>query len=264
MSRSAFEQYVTTVGTNGTMSFPVLDAASGGLPLLVVGPDYQRNGIRFFVKMPDREEAMRLPAPMKYDRSTVTFEPVMLYLDGPLPPHCTMKFHRVISGKERGKLKKKPAHLWEPQDATAIYPANTLQMPTLRCSDVIEFEGVSYWFNARESKRRTPKRNIFHWPPPPEPPPPVKMANPVSLMLLVKMHWIPKAAKRKSFRVVEGSPVDWVSTPGAPEPVAAERMMNPTPDPGSRGASSGEDPAGSPDSDEQSWASSARPPKRRR
>jgi len=264
VSNSAFEQYVTTVGTNGTMSFPVLDAASGGLPLLIVGPNFTRNGIRFFVKMPDREEAMRLPAPLKYDRSTVTFEPVMLYLDGPLPPHCTMKFHRVVAGTERGKLKKKPAHLWEPQDATAIYPANQIQMPTMRCSDVIQFEGVSYWFNARERDRSGSKKNIFHWPPPPEPPPPVKMSHPVSLMLLVKMHWIPKTNQRKSFRVVNGSPIDWASTPGAPEPVDAERMMNPTPGPGSHEASSAGAPGGSPGSDEQSWASSGHPPKKQR
>lgn len=261
--KSVFENYVTTVGTNGTMSFPLLDAQSGGLPLLVVGPDFTRNTIRFFVKMPDLEEAMRLPAPMKYDRSTVTFEPVMLYLDGPLPPHCTMKFHRVVCGKERGKLNKAPAHLWEPQNETAIYPANRVQAPTMRCGNTIEFEGVSFWFNSREQDRKKePKRNIFHWPPPPEPPPPVKMTHPVSLMLLVKMHWIPKGSQKKSFRIVNGSPVDWAGTPMTRDPIEAERVMDPVATPGSHGANDEEDHEEYPGFSEPSWAASSRVPRK--
>lgn len=265
--KSAFEQYVTTIGTNGTMSFPVLDASNGGLPLLVVGPGYARNGVRFFVRMPTREEASQYPAPMNVDRKSVRFEAVMLYLSAPMPLHYTVEFTRVISGTERGRMKKHPAHLWCPDNDSAIYPANKITIPTMKCEDMIEFEGTSYWFNAKERESRRERRNPLYWPPPPEPPPPVRTVQTISLMLLVKMHWIPMSsvAMRKNVRVVEGSPIDWVSSGTPPEPIPAERVIEPSaqPDPGSHSTNAESSPSAPADSEQQSWAASSPKPKKK-
>jgi hypothetical protein len=220
MRTSGFERFVTTVGTNGTMVFPLLDARNAGIPTFIVGPSYRRNGIRFYARMPSVDEAERLPSPMGYDRRSVTFEPVLLYIDGPLPPHCTGEFHRVMSGKNRGKMDKKPLHKWYPLEDTAIYPAAQINIPTLRPDETIEFEGSSYWYNPKQATRTVSQRPSMYRPySQPEPPPSIESQRPVSLMLLVKLKWLPNDVKKKNIQVVEGSPIDFVNPP---QPLAPE------------------------------------------
>jgi hypothetical protein len=216
-----FDNFVTTVGTNGTITFPLRDAENSGITTLRVGPGYRRTPIRFFVKMPSREEAAKLPAPLKSDRETVTFEPLLLYVGGPLPPHCTAKFTRVLGGDHRGKIKKKPLHHWSPLEDTTIYPAAPIELPSLRPGEAIEFEGVSWFFNARPPRAGQQQRiNPFAYPLPPETPPDIAMRQPVHLMLLVKMKWLPKEMGKSRFRVVQGSPVGVGTTPTAATPEA--------------------------------------------
>lgn len=227
-----FDSFVTTVGTNGTISFPLRDAGTAHIPTLRVGPQYRRNAVRFFAKMPTKEEASRLPAPLKCDRSSVTFEPVMLYIGGPLPPHCTAMFTRVLAGKNRGKMSKKPIHQWAPQTDSLIYPAATIQLPALRPEEAIEFEGVSWWYNARPPRAGQRQRlNPFAYPLPPEPPPDIDSLHPVQLMLLVRMKFLPRTVGKKKFRVVQGSPVDWNAQPTSINPESpAPEVFHPAED----------------------------------
>lgn len=226
-----FDTFVTTVGTNGTITFPLQDAANAQIPVLPIGPHYRRNPFRFFVKMPSKEEAEKLPAPLRFDRKTVTFEPLQLYIGGPLPPHCTAKFTRVMSGTYKGKINKKPLHQWTTQVDTTIYPAAPIELPALRPGEIIEFEGVSWWYNARPPRAgQRVRTNPFAYPQPPEPPPNIAMRMPVHLMLLVKMKWLPKEVRRKNIRVVQGSPIDWTVSPSAISPEApAPEVQTPSP-----------------------------------
>jgi len=218
-----FDSFVTTVGSNGTMTLPLRDATNAGITTLHVGPLYRRNPVRFFAKMPTLEEATRLPCPLKNDRNSITFDPLFVYLGGPLPPHCTVEFGRVMSGKNRGKMNKKPVHRWNPLEETVIYPAATIQIATLRPSETIELEGVSWWYNAKPP-RAGQRNHSFMYPLPAEPPPQTRSMHPVQLMLLVRLKWLPKESSRKQFRVVKGSPLDHTapSMPLNPEAPAPE------------------------------------------
>ena len=222
MTAEHFEPFVTTVGTNGTITLPLLDEKTGGIPIMKIGPHHSRNGIRYYVKMPSKEDALHLPAPLNADPESVTFEAVLVYTDGPLPPHSTAHFFRVYGGKEKGKISKKPIHRWQPRADTSIYPANDVRIPHLRPSDTIEFEGVSYFYNP---KQQSNKSNPFHWPLPSVPAPDVTSEHAVMIMLLVRMHWLPKDNPKKRFRVVKGSPVDWSSTPVAATPTAENPVV---------------------------------------
>lgn len=217
-----FDSFITTVGTNGTLTFPLRDAANASITTLRVGPGFRRNPIRFFAKMPTKEESIKLPAPLTSDRDSVTFEPIMLYIGGPLPPHGTAKFSRILGGDHRGKINKHPLHRWQPQEDTTIYPASSIEIPSLRPGENIEFEGVSWWWNTQEPRRGTRREqpHPFAFPLPPEPPPNVAMMMPVNLMLLVRMKWLPKEIAKKHFRVVKGSPVSWTQTPMPMNPEA--------------------------------------------
>jgi hypothetical protein len=204
MKNEVFEQFITTVGTNGTLTLSLLDAETGGIPALVAGPGYRRNPIRFFAKMPNLKEAERLPAPLRCDRKTVSFAPISIVLDSPLPPHYTASFHRMIGGKEKGSLAKRAVHMWSPLEDTALYPAIAIRMPSIKPGETIEIEGVSYWYNERRTRRQN---NPYHYPLPAESPPPVISRMPVSLRILIKMTWLPMETGKKRIQVVDGSPL---------------------------------------------------------
>lgn len=207
MRNAAFQPFVTTVGADGTMVMPLSDASSSGIPILIVGPGYSRNAVRYFVTMPDKEEAVRhLPVPIGYNRESVTFEPRALIVSGPLPFHCTVMFIRIRAGSDKGKISKKAAHLWSPLDNTALWPAIPLNMPPLSPGETLDFQGTSYWYNDSNYKNRKAK-SVLTFPLPPEPPPQVLTKMPASLQLLVKLHWLPNDTRKRQFSFVNGSPI---------------------------------------------------------
>lgn len=213
-----YEPFITTIGTNGTITMPLLDAKTGGPPILVIGPVYKRNAFRFFAKMPSLEDAAQLPAPITADRMTVSYEPLLVYQDGPLPPHATGHIYRVVAGREKGKMPKKDFHLWDPDENTAIYPAAKIRIPTLKPDEVIEFEGVSHFFNPETPKysQKGKPLNPFHWVVMPEDPPAVELHAAMMFRLLVKLHFLPLRHSKKRYHVVEGNPVQWAHAPVTP------------------------------------------------
>lgn len=216
MRRNTFHHLSATVGTNGTLTLPLCDSNTAGPPMMVVGPGYRRNNIRYYTSMPNIEEADRLPAPLGYDKRTVSFQPTMIILDGPLSANYTVEFVRITAGGERGKLAKRPLHRWTPLNDTSIYPAQTIQILSLKPGDTIEFEGVSYW-TREQNGGRTPKKNRFKLPTMNQHPPQVPTKQVVHLQIVVKMSWLPQR-KNTGMRIVHGSPLDW---PRAPSPLQA-------------------------------------------
>lgn len=211
-----FERMTTTVGTNGTISMPLFDS-SGGIPLLRIGPVYERHSIRYFVKMPDLEDAGHLPAPMNADRNTITFEPCFVYISSPIPPGCNAKFLRAVSGNTKGKITKKPIRKWTSNESSTIYPVGSIQIPQMRPGDTIELEGVSFFQSAKKTsyaQRKKQRLNPFAWSSQFSiPPPQSEMTHPLSIQLLVKLHYLPKTGSKKRYKVVEGSPLAWNEAP---------------------------------------------------
>lgn len=221
-----FERFVTTVGTNGTIAMPLFDS-EGGIPLMRIGPGFDRNSVRFFVKMPELDDVGHLPAPMNADRKTVTFEPRFVFINSPIPMNCEAKFTRIISGKEKGKMTKKEISKWQANQETTIYPAANISMAALRPGDTIELEGVSYFKRERiksYAERKREKKNLFAWSGGGNAPPPnAEMRHPIGMVLLVKLNYLPKTGARKKYRVVEGSPLTWSNAPQAQDPDDSEK-----------------------------------------
>lgn len=211
-TKHAFEPFTTTVGTNGSVTFPVYDAADGGIPKLTIGPKYAHNSFRFFVKMPTLEECAGLPAPMNADRSTISFDPEFLFIDGPVQPGYTGHIYRVTAPDQVGRIRKKRFHLWSPLDASSIHSALGVKIGMLQPGQAIEFFGASYYVNLNKKARRK-KDNYWQGLSPTMPM--AKSQQPFALMLMVKLHYLPKTGFKKRFRTAKGSPLDWTNTPEA-------------------------------------------------
>lgn len=209
-----FEQFVTTVGTNGTITMPLVDAKTGGTATIVTGPGLHRNGLRYFSRMPKLEECDNIPAPMSADRSSITFHPTLLYIDGPLPPNATCSIFNVHSNGEKGKISKLPIHEWTAVKETGIYPARPFSASFLKPGQIIEFDGTSWFLNPRPTRGKKAANNAlnWHWSPIRMEPPAVKIVSPLRLLLMLEVSFLPKTGDRKRFKCVEGSPIDFVQT----------------------------------------------------
>lgn len=191
----------TSVSTNGMLAVPLLDAETTGMSCLAVGPERRRNVVRWFCKMPDAMAAEAFPTPMGRDRKSISFEPLMLVLDSQLPPHMTGSITRVTCGKEVGKVKKIEIHRWSPQIESGIHPVNSVEAGSLRPGEIIEFEGVSWWYSTKERGHKE-----FHFLLP-ERPPEIRTRMPVSIRLLMKLRWLPLSMANKNIRIVDGDPL---------------------------------------------------------
>lgn len=189
-----------SVSTNGMLAIPLLDAETAGTCCLAVGPLHRRNAFRWFCKMPEMMEAEALPTPMGRDRTSITFEPLMLVLDSPLPPHMTACITRTTRGKEVARVKKVELHKWKPAIETGIYPVNIVEAASMRPGEIIEFEGVSWWYSQKEKGN---KRHFL----PPERLPEMRTRMPVSLRLLMKLRWLPLSTANRNIRIVDGDPL---------------------------------------------------------
>jgi hypothetical protein len=228
MKHNTFHHLSATVGTNGTLTLPLCDASTGGSPIIVVGPAYRRNPARYFASMPNIEEAEKLPTPLGYDKKSVSFQPTIVILDGPLSPHCTVQFVRVICGNERGKITKRALHSWTPLNDTSIYPSAAIQISPLKPGDTLELEGVGYWIRTQYGENR--KRNAYRLPSISEPPPQVRTRHVVHLQVLIKMSWLP-IQQGRGVRVVNGSPLDWPRSPDPLDSTPAQQQQFQVPPP---------------------------------
>jgi hypothetical protein len=188
-----YMQYTTTVGSNRTATMSLLDAETGGMPRLIAGPGTRINNVRFYLRMPEEKECDQFPAPMGFDRRSITFEPFVLFIQGALPFNTTCKFYRITSPDGNGKINKLEIHKWTNLPETATYPGISIQVPSLRPNQIIEIEGASAW---RKSK-------YFHQ----ETAPIIQTYIPVSILALVKMKWIPLQNKKRSIEIVRGDPI---------------------------------------------------------
>lgn len=198
----ALEPFIHTVGTDGTLTLPLLDAKTNGIVQLVSGPLYARNALRFYVRMPSLKESCQYPRPMQYDPDTIRFEPKMLLFNTWLPSDITGHLYR-ISGPEGGqKLAKTKFHHWTPNEETIIYPAIRIQYPFLKPEQILEFEGVSYWknpLNNRKSKSTQGVCPVNQY---------VKNHVPVQFLMIVKFSWLPrKSVTSPRVHYVKGSPL---------------------------------------------------------
>ncbi len=210
--------FVTTVGQDKKVSLPVLDARTNSYSAALVGPRDRRNAIRWFVRMPEIEEAERFPCPMGYDRRTIRFEPFMLYVDSPIPPRTSVTFTRVICGPENGTIGKMSIDQWAASREEAIYwPAMPFSIGSVAPDQVVEFVGTSWW-------RKTPgKKRLEAWQPV-ERGPQLEEERIMSVYCLVRMSWLP-AKTRQSRSQFQFAPKAAGRAPVAPVGARAPRVQ---------------------------------------
>ena len=213
-NNAALSPFVTTVGTDQTLTKPLLDAETGGVTRLCYGPEYRRHNLRFFIRMPSLKEAETLPVPMGHDRSSVTFEPYMLVMPNPMPSSVTAEFYRIIGPEGPGKVGKRKLHLWTPEIDTAIYPSLVIHMPTMKPDDTLELHGTSFWHNPRR-RARSPQAFV-DYPPGWDPPPPVTTYTPLQILVMIRMKWLPNGRQRHRTDYVHGSPLHAPAPPAPP------------------------------------------------
>lgn len=184
-----------TVGGDGKLSIPVLDSRTNDFAAALVGPRDKRNAIRWFVRMPEADEAEKLPCPMGYDRRSVRFEPYMIYIDSPIPPRTSIVFHKVVCGSEVGKIDKSPADQWRPSPDTICWPALEFSIGSVAPGQAVEFIGSSWW-------RRSPGRKRMDAWEPLERGPQFEEPRVMSACCLVRMSWLPARPAKARFQFV--------------------------------------------------------------
>lgn len=231
---SPFDSYVITAGSNGSLVIPMIDTSSAGMPCVKIGPYFTKNPMRMSIILPDREDAYSLPAPVRADRKAIRFQPVLIYFDMPLPPQTTFHFDRIYSVEERGKVKKTPAHTWEPHERTSIYPSLPIQVSPVLPGERIHFDGWSYFVR----KRKMTVKNIGSIPMTDFDPPEMTRFVNMRIMCLVEAIWPTMDRPRKTkVNVIKGDPVAWSlgqspdPKPQMPDIRVKEPMMYQMPDP---------------------------------
>lgn len=189
---------VVTVGRDGNLSIPVVDARTNTMASAIVGPKDRRNAIRWFVRIPTIDEAERFPCPMGYDRKTVRFEPYLLYVDSPIPLRTQVSFHKVICGPEVGRISKTTIDMWSPTpQETILWPALPFSVGSVAPGQVVEFIGSSWWRRSQGRKRLDPWEQI-------ERGPQFEETRMMSMNCLVRMSWLPAQVGRTKFQFVPG------------------------------------------------------------
>lgn len=231
-----FGGLVVTVGRDGNLSIPVVDARTNSMAMALVGPKDRRNAVRWFVRLPTLEESERFPCPMGYDRKTIRFEPFLLYVDSPIPHRTMVSFHKVMCGSEVGKIDKTTLDRWMPTPQETIHwPALSLSIGAVAPNQVVELLGSSWW-------RKGPgKKRLDTWEIP-DRGPQFEEQRILSVYCLVKMSWLPAQVGKTKFQFVPGkathkppvAPVDprLPRAPAAPkeaEPIDPVRPVDPGP-----------------------------------
>lgn len=196
------EAFVGTIGSNGTLVLPFLDAVTNSVPCWILGPDERRNPVRWFLRMPELEDAEKFPAPLGRDRRSIRFSPTLVYLENMAPPNITGMLDRVLAGESEGSVTKKCMHLWRPLPDTVHFPAHEIRTRELKPGEALELQGATWW---RKSRRRKPEyeweKDLFK-----DRSSSVTERQPLSMLCLIKMTWLPSTPRKMSYRVVNGSP----------------------------------------------------------
>lgn len=208
---------LVTVGSDGKLSVPVMDARTNSFACAFVGPRDRRNALRWFVRMPEREDAERFPCAMGYDRKSVRFEPYMLYVDSPVPERTSVVISKVVCGSEVGKIDKTPIERWSPvPDETICWPAMPFSVGSVAPGQAVEFVGSSWW-------RRTPGRRRAEAWEPLERGPQMEVPRVMSVCCLVRMSWLPAKTEKHRFQFVPRAAA------GRPPSVPVEKRAPRTP-----------------------------------
>jgi len=202
MTQTHDSPFQTIIGSNSTITMPLLDAKTNGMTTLYVGPEYGRNSFRFYARMPEQDQAETYPAPFQFDRSSITFTPKYLIIQTPMPFDLDGKIYRLSGPDGTHHLSKKRLSRWTPNQETVVYPSLPISMPSLKPGQTVEFDGVSYW-RGKGSYARSRRSHTRM------PPPPVKMPYPVHFLLMLEMIWLPKRAPRHRVEIVSGSPLGY-------------------------------------------------------
>lgn len=193
------------IGGDQTLSMPLIDTKTNGPLMLEIGPKNQTHNFRWFVRLPSLEDSERMPCPFGYDRTTIRFDPILLYIDAPTPVGANFHLYQVSSGPFSSRLPKTSSERWTATRETVRWPALLLNLESMAPDSAIEFHGVSGW----KFSNRT--RGI--WPHGP----PSLQAHAISVMCLFKMTWLPKEKGKVQIQYVSGSAVD--RPQNAPVPV---------------------------------------------
>ena len=169
------------IGNTGILAVPLALSSTNGPPVLTIGPYYRRNAIRLVARMPAAEIASRLPAPLGFDRATPRFEVLDLIAYTPLPISCTVAFRNIRTRQGNGKISRKAAHTWEPTEQLPMYPGIGVELPLLSPDDWIEIYGESRFYSSKLTCNTLPR-------------PRTRLDYPFSLMLNVRVNWMPTAA----------------------------------------------------------------------
>ncbi len=198
--------HVATIGSNGTLVLPVLDSRTGGQASVVVGPGTRKNAFRWFVTTPRLEDAERFGCPFGYERRSVRFEPVLLYVDYPVPPMTGVSLVRVACGSEAGKIAQTQIDRWVPTEETIHWPAMAFSSNTMAPDQTLEFEGSSWW--KRDFRG---KKTMDPWVMTTSPPLGTEVRT-LSILCLFRMTWLPKKTGAK-YQFVNGSAMGAPPTP---------------------------------------------------
>lgn len=196
--------FTIIAGTDRVLLAPLCSADTMASPMMTIDGSYTKYRLRLFIKLPDRPTAEQLPAPWGYDRSTVTFEPTHLLLYGPLPSLGTIRFNALNTKQGIGKIKKRNMFDWEACQETTIYPATTLECPTLNPEDWISIDATSclYIRRSRGSVKipGLPRLDSFMVPAPDS-----RQHIPVQLYLRIKVNHLPTKHAPHRVTIVRGS-----------------------------------------------------------
>lgn len=189
-------------GADNRMVVPLIEVSTNGPPILQIGPGTTRWPFRWFLRMPDLEECERIPCPMAYDRSSIRFEPEVVYSDQQIPEYAHFEIHKIILGDEIVRTKSK-FHSWERSIDTGGHPSLKVGMASMAPGSTMEFIGTTYWKQPQKSEvwqNRMPTE---------------RTRIGISLLMRLKPSWLPKPEKRKKIEFFRGStaekPMDPVS-----------------------------------------------------
>jgi|GEM_PF-5160640 len=188
-----------TVGSDMTIVLPLSDSKTNGPASAIVGPKERKNAFRWFVRTPDLRDAEKFACPMGYDRRSIRFDPVLLYLDHPFPPRTAATIKRVVCGSETGKIRGTQLDQWTSTRETIHWPALEFEAPTIGPCQVLEFEGTSWWKKGPWGKTMDPWLKGERGPVGTE-------IRTLSVLCLFRMSWLPRET-RSRFQFVDGSAV---------------------------------------------------------
>lgn len=203
-----------SVDSGPTLVLPLIDSRTGGSAVAHIGPNIRANPFRWFIKLPDKEDAERLPAPMGFDRESIRFEPFLLYLDQMLPNRTHVTVDRVLCGSEAGSIQKTPMEKWLPVTETVHWPAIYFHMTALAPGQIIEFLGSSRWRRAPLKNKVDPWEKMTSGPALSEP-------RVLSVQCMIRLSWLPKMSQRQKIKISKGNPA--ADAPVAPVATAWAR-----------------------------------------